>query len=317
MQDRTSRMLAIGTLLILALVPVLTFLAHQDFYLDMFGRIVVFAIAALSLDFIFGFGGMVSFGHAVYLGIGAYAVGILDFYGVDNGFVQFGAATLMAGLTALVFGAVALRTSGVYFIMITLALGQMVYFLAISINMFGGDDGLTINNHSDFGTLVDLGDPMKFYYFALFFLGLFLWGANRIVHARFGTLLRAISFNERRMIAIGFPTFRYKLAAFVLSGAVCGFAGALFANQTLFISPSTINWFLSGEIIIMVIAGGMASLIGPVLGAIIYLLLQYVLSEWTVYWPAVLGLILILMVRFRKQGVLGLLRGSMRAFGLA
>jgi branched-chain amino acid transport system permease protein len=291
----------------LAAVPPVAAAVGEPFYIQVFARVMIFAIAALSLDFILGYGGLVSFGHAAYLGIGAYAVGILAFHGVTNGFVHFAVALAASAAAAAAIGAVSLRTSGVYFIMITLAFAQMVFFLAVGLRQYGGDDGLSIARPSDFGA-IDLAEPWTFYYFVLAFLALFLFLGSRAVRSRFGVLLRGVRSNERRMIALGFPTFRYKLAAFVIAGAVCGIGGALFANLTLFVSPSIMHWTRSGEIMMMVILGGIGTLIGPVFGAAAYLLLESVLSRWTEHWPAVLGPLLILIVLFSKSGLLGLLR---------
>jgi branched-chain amino acid transport system permease protein len=291
----------------LALVPAGAMAADAPFYIGLVIRIMVFAIAAVSLDLILGYGGLVSFGHAAYLGIGAYAVGILSYYGIDNGFLHFAVALLSAAAAALVIGFVSLRTSGVYFIMITLAFSQMVYFLGVSLNQYGGDDGLNIARHSGFGTALDLDEPVVLYYFVLAWLLLFLLLGGRIVRSRFGVLLQGVRSNERRMIALGFPTFRYKLAGFVMAGAACGVAGALFANLTLFVSPSIMHWTRSGEILMMVILGGIGSLIGPVFGAAAYLILESVLSRLTEHWQAVLGPLLILVVLFSKSGLYGLL----------
>jgi branched-chain amino acid transport system permease protein len=299
----------------LALVPVVAAAADAPFYTGLFARIMIFAIAAVSLDLILGYGGLISFGHAAYLGIGAYAVGILAFHGIGNGFVHFAAAFLAAAVVALAIGFVSLRTTGVYFIMITLAFSQMVYFLGVSLNQYGSDDGLNISRHSDFGSALDLDHPVILYYFVFASLLLFLFLGNRIVHSRFGVLLQGVRSNERRMIALGFPTFRYKLAAFVMAGAVCGVAGALFANLTLFVSPSIMHWTRSGEIMMMVILGGIASLIGPVFGAAAYLILESVLSRLTEHWQAVLGPLLILVVLFSKGGLFGVFGGRSRRHG--
>jgi branched-chain amino acid transport system permease protein len=290
----------------LALVPAAATVAEAPFYIGLFARIMVFAIAAVSLDLILGYGGLVSFGHAAYLGIGAYAVGILSYHGITDGIVHFAAAFFAAAIAAVVIGFVSLRTSGVYFIMITLAFGQMVYFVGIGLNEYGGDDGLNIARHSDFGAALNLGRPVVFYYFAYGLLLLFLFLGNRIVQSRFGMLLQGVKSNERRMIALGFPTFHYKLTAFVMAGAVCGIAGALFANLTLFVSPSIMHWTRSGEIMMMVILGGLGSLVGPVFGAAAYLILESVLSRLTEHWQAVLGPILILVVLFSKTGLYGI-----------
>ncbi|HUC62590.1 MAG TPA: branched-chain amino acid ABC transporter permease [Alphaproteobacteria bacterium] len=293
-------------LALLALVPVFSALAGESFYVDLFTRILIFAIAAMSLDLILGYGGMVSFGHAAYLGIGSYAVGILDHYGVDNGFLQFALAIGASAAVALFIGAVSLRTSGVYFIMITLAFTQMIYFLGVSLNTFGGDDGMNIAHNSDFAGLIDLGNATALYYFVLGFLILFLVLGYRLVDSRFGMAIRGAKSNERRMIAIGFPTYRYKLAAFVIAGAVCGVAGALLANQSLFMSPAIMHWSRSGEIMVMVLLGGTGTLFGPVVGAVVLLALENTLSGYTEHWQAILGPILVLVVLFARQGLFGL-----------
>jgi branched-chain amino acid transport system permease protein len=306
---------AVAALAGLALVPVAAAAADAPFYTGLFARIMIFAIAAVSLDLILGYGGLISFGHAAYLGVGAYAVGILSYHGIGNGFVHFAVAFLAAALAALVIGLVSLRTTGVYFIMITLAFSQMVYFLGVSLNQYGGDDGLNISRHSNFGGALDLDDPVVLYYFVFASLLLFLFLGNRIVQSRFGVLLQGVRSNERRMIALGFPTFRYKLAAFVMAGAICGVAGALFANLTLFVSPSIMHWTRSGEIMMMVILGGIASLIGPVFGAAAYLILESVLSRLTEHWQAALGPLLILVVLFSKGGLLGAFAARRRRRG--
>ena len=299
----------------LALVPAVATVAGAPFYIGLFARIMVFAIAALSLDLILGYGGLVSFGHAAYFGIGAYAVGILSYYGVTDGIAHFATAFFAAAIVALFIGFVSLRTSGVYFIMITLAFGQMVYFVGIGLNEYGGDDGLNIARHSNFGAALDLDRPIVFYYFTYALLLLFLFLGSRVVRSRFGMLLQGVKSNERRMIALGFPTFRYKLAAFVMAGSVCGIAGALFAHLTLFVSPSIMHWNRSGEIMMMVILGGLGSLVGPVFGAAVYLILESVLSRLTEHWQAVLGPLLILVVLFSKTGLYGLFAVSRRRSG--
>src|SRR5947209_1592946 len=195
--------IATAVLALLALVPAVAAAADAPFYVGLFARIMVFAIAALSLDLILGYGGLVSFGHAAYLGIGAYAVGILSFHGVTGGFAHFATAFLAAAAAALVIGFVSLRTVGVYFIMITLAFSQMVYFLSVSLNQYGGDDGLNITRHSNFGTALDLEEPVVFYYFVFALLLAFLFLGSRIVRSRFGVLLQGVKSNERRMIALG------------------------------------------------------------------------------------------------------------------
>jgi branched-chain amino acid transport system permease protein len=307
----SPRLLALGLgALLLALVPPVAAILNQPFYVDLFRRIMIFAIAALSLDLILGYGGMVSFGHAAYLGIGAYAVGIPAFHGLENGFVQWSLAIAVSGLAALVIGAICLRTSGVYFIMITLAFAQMLYYLGISLETYGGDNGMRLAARSRFGGLVDLTSPATFYYVVLAILIAFLVFGQRLTNARFGMVIRAARSNEPRARAIGFPTYRYKLTAFVIAGAMCGLAGALLANQTEYLTPDFMHWTRSGEIMFMVILGGMGTLVGPVVGALVLLLLEDLLSAWTVHWQIILGPFLVLVVLFAKRGLYGLLPGG-------
>jgi len=298
--------LALG-LLALALVPPLAGVFNQPFYIDLFRRTMIFAIAALSLDLILGYGGLVSFGHAAYLGIGAYAVGVLMHHGVTNGFLQWTVAIVGSAAVALVIGAVSIRASGVYFIMITLAFTQMLYYLGLSIEEYGADDGMRLTTTSQFGGLIDLKNPAAFYYLVLAILVLFLYVSHRMVNARFGLVLRATKANEPRARAIGFSPYGYKLTAFVIAGAMCGVAGALLVNHTEYLTPEFMHWTRSGEIMFMVILGGMGTLVGPIVGAIVLLLLEDVLSAWTTHWQMILGPILVLVVLFAKRGLVGLL----------
>jgi len=295
---------------LLALVPPVAALTNQPFYLDLFRRMMIFAIAAVSLDLILGYGGMVSFGHAAYLGIGAYAVGIPAFHGVDNGLFQWGLAIVASALVAMVIGAISLRTSGVAFIMITLAFAQMLYYLGISLETYGGDNGMRLAARSRLGGLIDLRHPTVFYYVVLAILVLLLALGSRLVGSRFGMVIRAAKSNEARARAIGFSPFRYKLTAFAIAGAVGGLAGALLANQTEYLTPDFMHWTRSGEIMFMVILGGMGTLFGPVIGAVVLLLLEDVLSALTEHWQIILGPILILVVLFAKRGLFGLVAGA-------
>ena len=315
MRSRARALTLVAGLLGLGLVPVVAALANQPFYLDLFRRIMIFAIAAVGLDLIPGFGGMVSFGHAAYLGIGAYAVAIPAFYGIESGLVQWTLAMALSGLAALAIGAVSLRTSGVSFIMITLAFAQMLYYLGISINAWGADDGMRLARRSQFGGVVDLTNGYVFYYVVLGVLVALLALGHRLVHARFGVVIRAAKSNEPRMRAIGFSTFRYKLAAFVIAGAVGGLAGALLTNQTEYLTPSYMHWTRSGDIMVMVILGGMGTLYGPVLGAVVFLLLEDILSAWTVHWQVVLGPLLVLVVLYARRGLWSLLPGAIARDG--
>ena len=308
MNRRTAILLA--GFLLLAAVPPVAALLGQPFYLDLFRRIMIFAIAALSLNLILGYGGMVSFGHAAYLGVGAYAVGILAHYGVHNGYLQWALAIAASALVALVIGAVSIRTSGVYFIMITLAFTQMLYYLGISIEEFGGDDGMRLAVKSQFPGLIDLNHAGSFYYLVLAILVLLLFLGYRLVNSRFGMVIRAARSNEARTRAIGFSPYPYRLAAFVIAGAVCGLAGALLVNHTAYLTPEFMNWTRSGELMFMVILGGIATVAGPVLGALTLLLVEDLLSGWTEHWQAILGPLLVLSVLFFKRGLAGLLFGK-------
>jgi len=289
-------------------MPVLAPAIGEPFLISLFARAMVWAIAALSLNLIMGYGGMISFGHAAYLGVAAYTVGILSFHGIESAWIQWPVAIVLCMVIAFLFGAISLRTRGVYFIMITLALSQMLYFLARSAEYYGSDDGLTIPRRSDFGLdFLDLNDRVTLYYviFAILLLCLFIvW---RIVNSRFGMVIRGTKSNETRMQAIGFPTYRYRLAAFVIAGAMCGLAGILEANVEKFVSPDTLNWPRSGEMIFMVVLGGMGSLFGPVVGAIVYWLVADQLSNYTEFWKIIFGPLLILVVLFARGGIDGLL----------
>ena len=299
-------------LLLLALLPPVAAALDQPFYIDLFRRIMIFAIAALSLNLILGYGGMVSFGHAAYLGVGGYAVGILAYYGIDNGYLQWGVAIGASALVALVIGAVSIRTSGIYFIMITLAFTQMLYFLGISVEEYGGDDGMNLPALSQFGDWLNLSNGYTFYYLVLVILIVFMYIVHRLVNSRFGMVIRAAKSNEVRTQAIGFSPYPYKLVAFVISGAMCGVAGALLVNHTAYLTPEFMHWTRSGEIIFMVILGGIGTTAGPLVGAVALLLLEEFLSSWTTHWQLYLGIFLILVVLFAKRGLAGLLHGGAR-----
>ena len=309
--SRRTLVLAAGCVA-LALVPPIAAFTNQPFYLDLFRRMMIFAIAAVSLDLILGYGGMVSFGHAAYLGIGAYAVGIPAYHGIQNGWLQWGLAIAASALIALVIGAISLRTSGVSFIMITLAFAQMLYYLGISLETYGGDNGMRLAARSRFGGIVDLREPTVFFYVVLAILVLFLALGSRLVESRFGMAVRAAKSNEARARAIGFSPLPYKLTAFVIAGGGGGLAGALLANQTEYLTPDFMHWTRSGEIMFMVILGGMGTLFGPVIGAVALLLLEDVLSALTAHWQIILGPILVLVVLFAKRGLFGLLVGETR-----
>ena len=303
-------------LLGLALVPAYAAFSGQSFHVTLFSRIMIYALAALALNFVLGFGGLVSFGHALYMGLGAYAVGILSFHGIGNGWLHLLVALAAGGLFATAIGAVVVRTGGMTFIMITLAFAQMGYFLAVSLKQYGGDDGLTIDARSALG-VIDLANNTTLYYTILGSLVGALWLFKRMLGGGFGFALKGIKSNERRMLALGFPTFRYKLIAYVVSAMVCSLAGYFLANLTKFASPSYMQWSVSGELIVMVVLGGMLTLFGPVIGAAVLLLLEEVLQAWkpglyppleqvvNQHWQLVIGVFVILVVLYAKRGLYG------------
>jgi len=254
----------------------------------------------------------VSFGHAAYLGIGGYAVGILAKEGFNSGFLQWPVAIAASALFALAIGALSLRTRGVYFIMITLAFAQMVYYVAIGLDRYGGDDGMTIYRRSQFGGLINLSNRTVFYYLCLAMLLGTVYLVYRIVNSRFGLVIQGSRSNDRRMRAIGFPTYRYKLVCFVIGGALCGLAGALLANHTDFISPALMHWTRSGDLLVMSVLGGMGSVFGPVIGAVALLLLEETLSGLTEYWQIIIGPLFLLVVLFARGGIAGMLAGEHR-----
>ena len=297
--------LAAGFVL-LAIIPLIADAIGEPYYLTLFSRIMVFAIAALSLDLILGYGGMVSFGHAAYIGLGAYAVGILAHYEIYDGFLQLIAAVVGSALVAAFIGWFSLRTSGMYFIMITLAFTQMLFFLGVSLEEFGGDDGMNIRRSRFFGSPI-LNDDMTLYYVILAMLALCTYLAWRFINSRFGMVVRGAMSNENRMQAIGFPTMRYRLAAFMIAGVMCGIAGYLLGNITKFVTPEFMNWLRSGEILVMVLMGGMGTLFGPLFGAAIFLLLEEILSDFTSHWQIIMGPFLVLLVLFAKRGLWSLI----------
>lgn len=313
----TLRWIFAGAFLVfLALVPVISAAIDQPFYVTLFSRILIFGLAALGLNLVLGYGAMVSFGHAMYIGIGAYAVGILSFHGIGNGWAHVAAAIAVGVPIALVVGLICLRTTGMAFIMITLAFAQMFFFLGVSLKEYGGDDGLSIANRSDFG-LFSLANQTVLYYVIFVVLVATLYFFWRLVHARFGMVLRGCKSNERRMAALGFPTLRYKLTAYVISALVCVLAGVLLANLTRYTSPSYMAWTVSGELIVMAVLGGIGTLVGPVVGAAALIVLEEILSSlklglpWGLdkflneHWLAIIGIFIVLVVLVMKQGIYG------------
>ena len=306
----SSRRRLLGALVIgaCAIVPLAATVFEEPYYINLFARLMIWAIAAISLNLILGYGGMISFGHALYLGIGAYVVGICAYYDINSAFIQISTAIGVGVLVSLIFGGISLRTRGVYFIMITMALTQMVYFLTISIEKFGSDDGLIIYNRSDFGTdLLNLDNPFHRYYLIFAVMIACLYFSHRLIQSRFGYVIRGAKSNETRMEVLGFSTFRYRLVCFIIAGVMCTLAGVLSANVEKYVSPDVMHWTRSGELIFMVVLGGMASILGPLTGALVFWLLSEVLSRITEHWHIIFGPFLILVVLLSPRGIDGLL----------
>jgi branched-chain amino acid transport system permease protein len=292
-------------LLVLAFAPFIFEWIDQPFYLDVLSRALILAIAAISLNLILGFGGMVSLGHAAYIGIGAYCVGIPSYYDFYSGWLHIALALSVSAGFALLTGAISLRTKGVYFIMITMAFSQMVYFTFLSLEEYGADDGLVIYSRSEFPGLISMDGATGLYYwiFALLLASMFfVW---RLVHSRFGRVIVGSKFNEQRMQALGFDTYRYRLTCYVISAMMCSLAGMLLGNFTGFISPDMIGWARSGELIFMVIIGGVATFFGPLVGTLAFVVLEEALSAITVYWHLIFGILLVALVLYGKGGIDG------------
>jgi branched-chain amino acid transport system permease protein len=298
-----------------ALVPIAAGFSAETYVLSLFTRVMIFAIAAMSLDLIVGYGALVSFGHAAFVGLGAYAVGILASHGITDALIALPVALATSALFAWLTGAICLRTSGVYFIMITLAFGQMAFFTASSLAPYGGDDGLTIKLRNTLFGFAVLKNERAFYYVVLAcLLGTYLF-CRMLVMSRFGRVFRGARENPTRIAALGFDVFRYQLVAYVIAGAIGGLAGFLLGNATEFVSPAYMSWQRSGELIIMVLFGGLGSLHGAIIGAAAYLLIEEWLSGLTEHWKVIFGPMLVLVVLFARGGLLGLVGDLRRRLG--
>lgn len=289
-------------------LPTLATALGQDFYVGFASRVLVMAILATSLNLLVGTGGMVSLGHAAFFGTGAYVVGILasDWPGVgEQALIAWPFAMLASAVLSALIGSVSLRTRGVYFIMITLAFAQMLFYLALSLKAYGGDDGMSLPRRS-FLPGLDLSKDNHFYYVVLAVTAIVMLLQRQLVASRFGRVLRAIKDNEERVESLGYPTYRYKLVAFVVAGAVAGLAGALMANQTNYVSPNLLHWEQSGIALVMVIVGGLGNTWGGLAGAAAFLILEEVLSGFTKHWAIAVGTILLAVVFFAPRGIAGL-----------
>jgi branched-chain amino acid transport system permease protein len=290
----------------LALVPLLAKLLSAQYLLDLGSRVMIFAVAAVALDLIVGYCGLVSLGHAGFIGLGAYAVGILSAEGFGDALISLPVAVGASMLFALATGLICLRTRGVYFIMITLAFGQMIYFIATSLALYGGDNGLTIASRNTIVGLPLIKTDLALYYMIfLFLLGTYLF-CRALVSSRFGRVLRGGKVNAIRISTIGFDIKRYQLVAYVISGGLAGLSGFLLANSTEFVSPAYMSWQRSGELIVMVIFGGVGTLDGAIIGSAAYLLSEAWLSGLIENWKVVFGPILVMVVLFARGGLIGI-----------
>ena len=297
--------MASGLFALLALLPLLSPILGGGYLLLVGERVMIFAMAALSLELLIGVGGLVSFGHAAFLGIGAYGAGIVASHGLGTLSIALPAALLASALFALATGAIAVRTRGVYFIMITLAFCQMLFFVATSMAPYGGDDGLSWPTRTSvFGTRMLKSETAFFYAILVLLIATYLF-TGRLIASRFGRVLRGLTDNETRMQAIGFTPYLYRLTVYVIAGTICGLAGFLLGNQVEFVSPAYMHWQRSGELIIMVLLGGTGTLYGPIAGALAFLMLEETLSRLTEHWKAILGPVLVLVVLYAKGGIAG------------
>ncbi|THH38058.1 branched-chain amino acid ABC transporter permease [Aliishimia ponticola] len=295
----------------------------EPFIITLATKVAILALAAVGLNIALGLGGLVSLGHAAFFGIGGYAMGILAHHaqsytplmelpflieGTKSMPVIWLVAIIASALAALAIGALSLRTTGVYFIMITLAFGQMLYYFAISWPAYGGEDGLSIyvrNGFPGLNTLV----PIQFFGLCFAVLAVVLWASGRLARSAFGLALTAARQNPERVEAVGLTPYRLRLVAFTISGAVTGLAGALFADLNRFVSPTMFSWQMSGEIMIFIILGGVGRLFGPVAGAALFILLEHLLSGVTEFWLIYVGALLLLVVLFARGGLIGSLAG--------
>ena len=287
------------------LVPVYAVQAGDSYVLILIGRILVFALAAVGLNLALGYGGMVSFGHAMYMGLGAYVVAVASHHGLDNGVAHLLLVLVLTVVVAVPVGLIALRTQGIAFIMITLAFAQMLFFVTVGLKQYGGDEGLSIAKLSSFGALT--GSKTALYVSLLAALAVALLLLRRVVASRFGLVLRATMINEKRVRAVGTPPLGYRLVGYVASALLCALAGFFLANLTAFASPAYMAWTVSGELIVMVLLGGMGTLVGPVVGALVFLLLEEGLKGLTDHWLVIMGPIIVLIVLFLKNGLWGIL----------
>ena len=310
-------------LLILLIGAVSSYFLDQGYYVNLISRVIVFALAGVGLNLALGYGGMVSLGHAAFFGLGGYVAGIgalhfsessefaLGLGGSNEMILLWLIAIAFSAVLALFIGLISLRTTGVYFIMITLAFAQMVYYFAISWSNYGGEDGLLITTRNQFLGL-ETDNELFFFFICFSILSLFIWLSSRIIKSRFGTALNVARMNHIRLATVGINPFPIKLTAFVLSAVITALSGALFADLNRFVSPDMLSWQMSGEIIIFILLGGVGRLYGPVIGAVIFVLLETFLGGYTEHWKLFLGLFLLVIVLFANGGLMQIIAGDKR-----
>ena len=319
--QRRSNSILIATFALLLILPVVLNAIGESYYISILTKILIFALVGISLDLIIGQAGLVSFGHAAFFGMGAYVCGVLShhgandllifsiFSGTNNALLSWPIAMVFCMLLGLIVGLISLRTSGVYFIMITLALAQMIFFLIISIPQYGGEDGLGLWYRNDLGP-VNLNDDTQFYYVCLTCMLAYLFITFKFTRSSIGLIIKGSKFSQQRLIALGIAPLKYQLIIFTLSAVGSGLAGALMVNLTQYVSPDYLHWSLSGKFLIIVILGGIGSLFGGFYGALILLGLEEILSSYTDHWHLILGVVLIMMVLTSKQGLYASLVGK-------
>lgn len=300
---KTSHWVPLLVLLVLAALPPVASALGLDFYIGFARRALVFALAAASLNFILGQGGMAALGHCGFMGVGAYTLVALADAGVSSAWLLWGAAIGVAALASALIGTVALRARGVYFIMSTLAFAQMLYFMAVSLRAYGGDDGYTLQQRPEAGPGLDLGDTASFYWLVLALVAGVLWLLQRATDARLGQALAGIRDNEVRMQALGYPVMRLRLVAFTAAGGIAGLAGALLATHNAFVSPGVMHWTQSATLVVMVVIGGVGHRWGGPVGAAVWIVLEELVKQHTAYWHLPLGLLLIAIVLLMPRGV--------------
>lgn len=321
-----NREFLINSILAIALVavPLIALGMDEPFIITLATKVAIFAMAGVGLNLVLGYGGLVSFGHAAFFGIGGYAAGILASHalnyepimespflieGTTQMIVIWIVALIFSALVALVIGVITLRTSGVYFIMITLAFAQMIYYFAISWPAYGGEDGLSIYVRNGFPGLNTL-DPISFFALCAAMLAIAMVFSAVLIRSRFGLALQGARQNPQRMTAVGIAPFRIRLVAFVISAMITALAGALYADLNRFVSPTMLSWHMSGEIMVFVILGGVGRLFGPLAGAALYIILEHLLGGVWEFWQLPLGVLLLLVVLFARGGLVGVLAGE-------